>query len=141
MLKAPSVQGQRARTKQLTADGKESLALWAYACRARSDWPQSAYNLFTDACTWQGFDRLARAYELAQLPEAVWLRQEADDYRKCILGATRRSLKPHPFDAALKWVPSDIYEEPAKVQATAIFEGPQARSAPKWSRPTIRSSG
>jgi hypothetical protein len=38
----------------------------------------------------------------------------------------RRSLKPHPFDPALRWVPSDIYEDPVKVQATTIFVGPQA---------------
>jgi hypothetical protein len=69
---------------------------------------------------------LASAYELARLPEAVWLRHEADDYRDCILEAMRRSLKPHPFDSALRWVPSDINEDPAKVQATTIFAGPRA---------------
>ncbi len=141
LLKAARwIQGQRARTKQMTADGKKVLHYGLMPAGRSSDWPQRAYNLFTDAYTWQGLDRLARAYELAQLSQAVWLRQEADDYRECILRATRRSLKPHPFDAALKWVPSDIYEDPAKVQATAIFEGPPARSAPEWSRPAIRSS-
>jgi hypothetical protein len=127
LLKAARwIQGQRARTKQTTAAGKKVLHYGLMPAGRATDWPQSAYNLFTDAYTWHGLDSLARAYEVAQLPEAVWLRQEADDYRKCILEATRRSLKPHPFDAALKWVPSDIYEDPTKVQATTIFEGPQA---------------
>jgi hypothetical protein len=127
LLKAARwIAGQRARTKLTAAGGEKVLHYGLMPAGRATDWPQMAYAFFTDAYTWQGLDRLARAYELARLPEAAWLRQQSDDYRNCILQALRRSLKPHPFDPALKWVPSDIYEDPIKVQATTIFEGPRA---------------
>ncbi len=127
LLKAARwIQGQRARTKQTNADGGKVLHYGLMPAGQATDWPESGYAFFTDAYTWQGLDRLAQAYELARLPEAAWLRQESDDYRSCIREALRRSLRPHPFDPALQWVPSDIYEDPVKVQATTIFAGPRA---------------
>jgi len=82
-----------------------------------------------------GLDRLASAYELARCPKAAWLRPEADDYRGCILEAMHRSLKPHPFDPALKWVPSDVYEDPAKSPGNYYLRGPRALSAPECLSP------
>ena len=51
------------------------------------------------------------------MPEAKWLRKEADDYHQCILDAIARSIKPHPLDPSLTWVPDELYEESGKSPA------------------------
>ena len=120
------IQGQRARTKQLDSNGKKVLHYGLMPPGRAADWPDYGYFIFTDAATWQGLDRLARAYEAAKMPEAGWLREEADDYHQCILDAISRSLKPHPLDPSLQWIPDELYEDPAKVLPTTIFTGPQS---------------
>lgn len=127
LLKAARwIQHERARTKQTDANGKK-VAHFGLMPRGRAtDWPDSGYAFFTDAFTWQGLDRLATAYERAGLPEAKLLREEADDYYRCILDALQGAIKPHPLDPSLAWVPDDVYEDPVKALPTTIFAGPQA---------------
>lgn len=126
LLKAARwIQGQRARTKQTETDGQK-VAHYGLMPRGRgTDWPDAGYQFFTDSFTWQGLDRLALAYETLGLPDAKWLRDEADDYHRCILDAVARALKPHPLDPSLQWVPDEVYEDPAKSLPTTIFAGPQ----------------
>ncbi len=88
------------------------------------DWPVNGHFLFTDTYIWQGLNALAKAFESAGLPDAAWLREEADDYRKCILDAVRQAIKPHPHDPAAKWVPCELYEDPAEAIKTSVFCGP-----------------
>jgi hypothetical protein len=90
------------------------------------DWPVFGHFLFTDTYMWRGLDVLASAFEAAGLPDAGWLRQEADDYRRCILDALRRALKPHPLDPSATWIPSEIYEDPAEANKDTVFCGPQS---------------
>jgi len=119
------IQGQRARTKQTDANGKK-VPYFGLMPRGRAtDWPDAGYAFFTDAYTWKGLDRLASAYEAAQLPDAKWLREEADDYHRCILDAVTKSVKPHPLDPSLQWVPDEVFEDPVKALPTTIFAGPQ----------------
>lgn len=120
------IQSQRARTKQLDAAGKKVPHYGLMPPGRATDWPDSGYFFWTDAYTWQGLDRLARAYQRAGLPEADWLRDEAADYHACILDAMRRSLKPHPLDASLLWFPDHVYEDPAKALPTTIYSGPKS---------------
>ncbi|HUT33664.1 MAG TPA: hypothetical protein VNE39_09305 [Planctomycetota bacterium] len=126
LLKAARwIQGQRARTKQAGPDGRK-VPHYGLMPRGRgTDWPDKGYQFFTDAYTWQGLDRLAAAYESAGLPEAMLLREEADDYRRCILAAVAGAIKPHPLDPSLQWVPDEVYEDPAKALPRTIHAGPQ----------------
>jgi hypothetical protein len=127
LLKAAHwIEHERARTKQIDADGKKVLHYGLMPKGRSTDWPDSCYALFTDAFTWQGLDRLASAFEAAKLPEGKWLRDEAEDYRQCILNALACAIKPHPLDPTLSWVPDDLYEDPAKALPTSIFAAPQA---------------
>jgi hypothetical protein len=127
LLKAAHwIQHERARTKQQDAAGKKVLHYGLMPRGRATDWPDSGYAFFTDAYTWQGIDRLAAAYEAADLPESKWLRAEADDYHQCILDALAGAIKPHPLDPLLPWVPDEVYEDPAKTLPTTIFAGPQA---------------
>lgn len=125
LLKAARwIQQERARTKETNADGSPVLHYGLMPRGRATDWPESGYFFWTDAYTWRGLDKLAHAYAVAQLPEASWLCAEADDYRSCILEAVRRSLRPHPLDPSLLWVPSELYEDPAAVLPTATYFGP-----------------
>lgn len=127
LLKAARwIQKERARTKQLDSDGKKVLHYGLMPPGRATDWPDFGYFLFTDAFTWQGLDRLARAFEDADLPEADWLRKEADDYHHCILNAIRDAIKPHPLDPSLKWVSDELYEDPVKVMAITTYNGTMA---------------
>ena len=124
LLKAARwIQNERARTKELDSDGAKVLHYGLMPPGRATDWPDFGYYLFTDAFTWQGLDRLARAYEEADLPEADWLRQEADDYHRCIVNAVQGALKPHPLDPSLKWISDELYEDPVKVFATTTYNG------------------
>ena len=120
------IESQRARTKQLDAGGNKVTHYGLMPRGRATDWPDVGYFFWTDAYTWQGLDRLARAYEVARLPEAGWLRAEAADYRACIVEAVRRSLKPHPLAPSLKWFPDQVYEDPLKALPTTIYGGPRA---------------
>ena len=126
MKAARWIQGERARTKQLDSSGNKVLHYGLMPPGRATDWPDYGYFLFTDAFTWQGLDRLARAYEEAHMPEAKWLRKEADDYHQCILDAIARSIKPHPLDPSLTWVPDELYEDPVKALPTTIYISPQS---------------
>jgi hypothetical protein len=120
------IQNERARTKQFDSSGNKVLHYGLMPPGRATDWPDFGYFIFTDAFTWQGLDRLARAYEEANLPEADWLRQEANDYHTCILDAIYGSIKPHPLDPSLQWISDEIYEDPAHVMATTIYTGPMS---------------
>ncbi len=127
LLKAARwIQNERARTKQLDSNGKKVLHYGLMPPGRATDWPDMGYFLFTDAFTWQGLDRLARAFENAGLPEAVWLRKEADDYHRCILDAIRGAIKPHPLDPSLKWISVELYEDPVEVMATTTYNSTMA---------------
>lgn len=84
------IQGERARTKDLLPDGSRSTHYGLMPPGRATDWPDFAYSQFTDAYTWRGLDKLARAFELAGLSDAGWLRKEAGDYRQCIVASMRR---------------------------------------------------
>jgi hypothetical protein len=124
------IQRQRRTTKETLAgavSGPEKPLHYGLMPKGQPhDWPIFGYFLFTDTYLWQGLAALARAFAAAGLPEAAWLRDEADDYRRCILEAVRRAVKPHPLDPALTWVPSELYEEPAEALKTTIFCGPNS---------------
>jgi len=57
------------------------------------------------------------------LPDADWLREEADDYHRCILDSVQGAIKPHPLDPSLKWISDELYEDPATVMATTVYSG------------------
>lgn len=118
------IQRQRSTTRDLLADGGKALHYGLLPKGRPHDWPIRGHFLFSDTHTWSGLNRMAQAFEVAGLPDAGWLRQEADEYRDCILLSVRRSLKPHPCDPKLAWIPSDLYEDPAEALKTTIFCGP-----------------
>lgn len=120
------IQRQRNNTREVLPTGTKALHYGLLPKGRPHDWPISGHFLFSNTYTWSGLNRLAQAFEVAGLPEAGWLRQEADEFRVCILAAVRGSLKPHPCDPALLWVPSDIYEDPAEAIKTTIFCGPMS---------------
>jgi hypothetical protein len=127
LLKAARwIQHERSRTKEIGADGKKVPYYGLMPKGLATDWPDYVYSFWTDAYTWQGLDRLATAYETAGLPEGKWLREEAADYHRCILDAVTGSIKPHPLDPALRWLPSHVYEDPAQVLPKTLFTGPFA---------------
>ena len=120
------IQRQRNRTRESGLDGHQ-LPHYGLMPKGRPhDWPIFGYFLFTDTNLWRGMDALARAFAAAGLPDAAWLRQEADDYRQCILKAVRQACKPHPLDPNCTWVPSEIYEDPTGASQTSIYCGPQS---------------
>jgi hypothetical protein len=99
LLKAAHwIQGERARSKDLLPDGSRSTHYGLMPPGRATDWPEYAYSLFTDAYTWRGLDKLARAFETAEFPEAAWLRAEADDYRQCILESMKKVPKQKQLD-------------------------------------------
>lgn len=120
------IQRQRNSTQIPLPDGTKPLHYGLLPKGRPHDWPIRGYFVFSDTYTWVGLDRLAEAFALAGLPDAGWLRVEADDYRQCILRAVEGSIKPHPVDPKLKWFPSDIYEDPAEAMKTTIFCGPNS---------------
>ena len=125
LLKAACwIQRQRNCSRDLMPDGSKALHYGLLPKGRPHDWPIRGHFLFSDTYTWRGLNCLAQAFAAAGLPDAGWLRQEADEYRDCILAAVRGSLKPHPCDPSVKWVPSDIYEDPAEAIKTTIFCGP-----------------
>lgn len=127
LLKAARwIQRQRNRTRDLLPGGGKALHYGLLPKGRPHDWPIRGHFLFSDTYSWSGLNRLAQAFAAAGLPDAGWLRQEADEYRDCILAAVRGSLKPHPRDPSVKWVPSDIYEDPAEAIKTTIFCGPNS---------------
>ncbi|MBA4388398.1 MAG: hypothetical protein C0404_10480 [Verrucomicrobia bacterium] len=127
LLKAARwIQRQRNRTRDMLPGGGKALHYGLLPKGRPHDWPIRGHFLFSDTYTWSGLNRLAQAFAAAGLPDAGWLRQEADDYRECILSAVRGSLKPHPRDPSVKWVPSDIYEDPVEAIKTTIFCGPMS---------------
>ena len=124
LLKAARwIQNERARTKELDSNGNKVPHYGLMPPGRATDWPDTGYFTFTDAFTWQGLDRLARAYEEAGLPDADWLREEADDYHRCILDSVQGAIKPHPLDPSLKWISDELYEDPATVMATTVYSG------------------
>ncbi len=93
LLKAARwIQGQRARTKDILPNGTKSVHYGLMPPGRATDWPEFAYSLFTDAYTWRGMDKLAQAFERAGLPDATWLRAEADDYRQCVVASMKSVL-------------------------------------------------
>lgn len=127
LLKAARwIQRQRQRTRDVLPDGTPARHYGLLPKGRPHDWPLFGYFIFTDANSWRGLHRLAEAFAAAGLPDAGWLREEADDYRQCILSAVRRAVSPHPLDPALVWVPCELYEDPATAIETAIFCGPHA---------------
>ena len=127
LLKAARwIQRQRNTTRDTLPNGERALHYGLLPKGRPHDWPINGHFLFSDTFTWSGLNRLAEAFDAAGLPDATWLREEADEYRACILSATRGSLKPHPNDPSKVWVPSDIYEDPAEAIKTTIFCGPNS---------------
>lgn len=120
------IQHERSRTKQIGTDGKKVLHYGLMPKGIATDWPDYIYSFFTDAYTWQGINQLAAAYETAGLPEGKWLREEADDYHQCILDAVAGATKPHPVDPSLRWIPTNVYEDPVKAFPKATFSGARA---------------
>src|SRR5690606_15722272 len=111
LLKAARwIRNERARSKVFDGNGNKVLHYGLMPAGRATDWPDAGYFIFTDAFTWQGLDRLARAYEEAGLPDAAWLREEANDYHRCIRDAIERAFKPHPLDPSLRWIPDELYE-------------------------------
>ena len=124
LLKAARwIQRERSRTKESGADGKKVTHYGLMPKGVATDWPDDIYAFWTDAYTWQGLELLATAYETAGLPDGEWLRAEASDYHRCICDAVAGSIKPHPLDPTLRWVPGHVYEDPARVLPTTLFTG------------------
>lgn len=123
LLKAARwIQGQRARTRDLLPDGSRSTHYGLMPPGRATDWPDIGYSLFTDAYTWRGLDKLARAFEVAGFAEAGWLRTEAEDYRQCIL-ASMKAVLPETA-AELSKTPSNREqgEKPVLVSHSALLE-------------------
>lgn len=121
LLKAARwIQGQRARTKDVLSDGTKSIHYGLMPAGRASDWPDYAYSLFTDAYTWYGLDKLARAFEQAGLADAVWLRAESDDYRRCIQAAMRRLLASPQPDTSSE--PRQREEKPVLMSQIPLLE-------------------
>lgn len=117
LLKAARwIQGQRARAKELGPDGSRPAHYGLMPPGRATDWPEFAYSLFTDAYTWRGIDKLARAFERAGVGDAAWLREEADDYRQCIVASMKRVLASPPAGTGQR------KEKPVLVSQTALLD-------------------
>jgi hypothetical protein len=118
LLKAANwIRGERARTRDLLPDGSRTTHYGLMPPGRATDWPDFGYSLFTDAYTWRGLDKLARAFETAGFSEAGWLRREADDYRQCILAAVERIVR-----RAKKQEKSRQEEKPVQFVQSALLE-------------------
>jgi len=123
LLKAARwIQGERARTKDVLPDGSRSIHFGLMPPGRATDWPDFAYSLFTDAYTWRGLDKLAQAFEAANLPEAGWVRAEADDYRQCILESMKKVLKQKPLDPSQNPEQGENEDKPVLFSDSALLD-------------------
>lgn len=120
------IQRQRASTRKPLPDGSRAPGDGLLPKGRPHDWPIKGHFFFSDTFTWRGLDLLARAFHAAGLSDADGLRQEADDYRNCILTALRANIKPHPINPALSWIPNEVGEDPATAIKTTTFCGPHS---------------
>lgn len=85
---------ERARDQMRTEDdqGQRPIAYGLLPPGRATDGNDFAHMVgFSDNYTWEGMDRMAKAFTAAGLAEADQFAHDADDYRRCILEAVRRA--------------------------------------------------
>ncbi|MDX9975417.1 MAG: hypothetical protein RBU21_20690 [FCB group bacterium] len=117
------IQGERARTRRFDDSG-EKAAYYGLLPKGRvHDWEGWHYHFFSDVFTWKGMDEMANAFATAGLPDAERLREEADEYRACILEAIHKSEYIDPA-TGLPFVPNMVATQEGEKGGLWWADGP-----------------
>lgn len=120
------IQAARSQTKILDDKG-EKVRTYGLMPRGRShDWEGWRYHMtFSDAFTWLGMSRMAKAFSEAGLLEAGRMAADVAEYRKCILEAVEREQFTDP-ETGLVFVPISVFYRDGGENDTGVWnlDGP-----------------
>jgi len=122
------IQGERARTRRFTEAG-DRVPWYGLLPKGRvHDWEGWHHVFFSDVFSWKGMAGMAAAFRHAGLPEAERFRQEADEYRECLLTAIH---KAEHVDSAtgLLFVPNLVATYPGEQGGLWWADGPSCMFA------------
>lgn len=108
------IERERKTNKKDGPDGKRPPHWGLLPPGPTGDGAPTAYGFFGEACAWRGVDATAALLRDIEHPRAAELTALAAEYRECILGAMRESVRlQKPFELRsgrrVPFVPMDLY--------------------------------